>query len=139
MTLRTAGFFVSLGLLAALTACDTDNLSFSEKPPSSTQTPPLYPGATQITTQNLTHFGGSARQISFETSAKSEAVMDFYRTSLASDGWVISDLPTPIPNQHRFLWARNDRNPSYELDLLVSSIADVQTHVVITSTEDVNR
>src|SRR4051794_34740579 len=98
--MRTTYFLMWIALLVALTACDIGSLRLGKKPPSSTQSPPLYPGATQITTQNLTHYGGAAKQISFEASAKPEAILDFYKTSLGSDGWEISDLPTPIPNQH---------------------------------------
>src|SRR5215217_7770584 len=111
--MRTTVVFVWIALLVALTGCD---ISFLRQPPSSTQTPPLYPGAWQVTTQDLPHFGGSAKQISFETGAQPDEVLAFYRTSLGKDGWDLSDLPTPTPNQHRFLWARNDHNPSYELD-----------------------
>ncbi len=53
--------------------------------PASALTPPLYPGAHDVTdTQD-----GNVRLITFETNDQPQVVYDYYRNTLRQDGWFV--------------------------------------------------
>ena len=61
-----------------------------------TQSPPIFPGAQQVQVQQFDealHPVEPYKVISFKTSDRPEAILAFYKDTLAKDGWRVTDYP----------------------------------------------
>src|SRR5262245_41033334 len=84
--------------------------SLSRPPSASTQNPPLYREAQQVTVQRTEDVDRNVQKILYQSQASSEAIETFYKNELGNDDWEFeSDLSAP--HQLYFGWI-GDRNPN---------------------------
>lgn len=114
--------------MAILTACTRHG---SERPPPSTQQPPVYPGAINVTTQKQGTSPNSETLISYETDAEANSVLDFYKDTLLEDQWLLHE--GKMPGQLEMTWAVGC--PFYSLDIKTGSTDSGKTLVNLTLVE----
>jgi len=104
--------------------------------PASTQTPPIYPRAQQVTIRD-THqlLRGTIEQTykitSFQTGDSIATVRAFYVDALNGEGWRPSEQ-APDSNTQRFLWFTSSNPPTmYTFEITTKARADGGTDVEI--------
>ena len=117
-------FVFLLGL--SLVSCSPQS-----QPPHTTQSPPLYPNAHQVTVQNITGSMDPVQVTTFVTNDNSEAIFNFYTKALLSDKWQLRDhLSTP--SERHFGWVTSDaRTSAYAMTIYARLSPTGQTDVEI--------
>src|SRR4051794_18246177 len=128
--LKGAQAVLWLILLLGFSGC---SLIPAPTPPSSTQYPPIYPGAQQVQTQILSTYAGpyNDKHISFQTTDRPEDVLAFYRTTLSKDGW--QPPPVSAPSNTLFMgWVDGSANPAFRLEIVMKSTTNGVIQVELT-------
>lgn len=129
---RAINFLCCLFVMAALIACTSHG---SQRPPESARHPPVYPGATILTTQKQGTSPDSKTYISYETDAEANRVLDFYKDTLLDDQWLLHE--SEMPGQLEMTWAVGC--PFYSLTVKTATTGSGKTLVDLTLNEEACR
>lgn len=120
--MRVLVFMSVLGLFM-LTSCYYQNNATA---PKSAQNPPLYPDARAVQTQMVPNDKPKpTRVITFETSARPDAVMAYYKDALTRDGWGVESSQSK--SETHFYWV--DGCPVFGMTISTTLNVDGQTAV----------
>jgi hypothetical protein len=118
--------------VAMLTNCTFSGLPDMRSDPPSTQQAPLYPGASQVVTNNQEN----VHITSFETPDASEDVLNYYENIFIAEGWKSAgSSPQPqavqTPQALYFKWYRQDGTGGWLAYVTVVQIYAGKTQVEI--------
>jgi hypothetical protein len=108
-------------ILLGLAACSMRDIGYKYDPNKATPDftrLPIYDGAKNIVRQGKP---GVDETVRFEENVAPEVVLEYYRNTLAKDGWEPRGVGTPPINTLYLLWMNGRQNPAYRLDVKVNS------------------
>ena len=95
-------------------------------PPSTAQSPPVYPNASSVQTQTVAwDYPTPKRVTNFNTDAESDTILAYYKEVLTKDGWEVS--ASDQKGRLHFYWTGGC--PVYGIDVIVESVVTKQTSV----------